>query len=759
MATDDKTIIHGDDSPSGSVLNSIPFEDIIGGPLVACVDAQAEASRATMEYIKEFTMVDSDVDIYAKEPIMISFSFEVDGIKNLITLPLMTIVPIPYMRIDNVNLSFAASVTTLTNDNFEAKYSSTIHKAEESSSDSISTERCIHIAIKAGTMNMPSGMARLLDYFNNNLIQHKTLSLDDIEQLKAENQEKIRKREENSGLLSSEEIAKVKTTAKKDINDCSTNAIDAINQLQNLAKEKQKKAISEIETIKANSSNRIETTTSPSYITNISKEAVSKIGKVAKDAQNTDLANKKAKDEQDAITKTKASAKKVIADKAAEATKAVKQLQNLSAENSRKYLTFINEALTNYDTQIEQSTTISIINNTTKDATNLFDSTIGSAKETNLIDKTNQEQQERIAHDIAIEKQKLTQTAKEAKDRINGYMHLSNDERKKALSDIDAISEDANKKADKAVRVSDAEIYRKEAETSIEKEVAEAETANLAKAKTAGKLQLKDKAATAQAELDQLKSLSNENLKKAKSKIDEIVAGNNVEIDKANDTSLIKSLCTNAALLIDKVVTEHKDEESAKAKESIAEKKKIRDEKRKKIDKNNVFELRPTQTRTPHPENVFDPKQSIEWNIKRQEDYLKQPGKNDDIICKHLLFALNTAKRIYPNAVDSAQGADLLNTALSSFKKRHCGWYAYGEPNANEYPNGYIKGGLIDKAFTVFVSCIIENERTLTSNSNNTTQKLSFKDIKKTRFGQQLEAQRKKTEKQKNITPTKRKKE
>ena len=44
-----------------SALNSIPFGNIIGGPLAACVHAQAEAAQTTMDFIRGFTMTDSSL--------------------------------------------------------------------------------------------------------------------------------------------------------------------------------------------------------------------------------------------------------------------------------------------------------------------------------------------------------------------------------------------------------------------------------------------------------------------------------------------------------------------------------------------------------------------------------------------------------------------------------------------------------------------------------------------------------------------------
>lgn len=48
-------------SKVASALNSIPFGNIIGGPLAACVRAQAEAAQTTIDFIRGFTMTNSEL--------------------------------------------------------------------------------------------------------------------------------------------------------------------------------------------------------------------------------------------------------------------------------------------------------------------------------------------------------------------------------------------------------------------------------------------------------------------------------------------------------------------------------------------------------------------------------------------------------------------------------------------------------------------------------------------------------------------------
>ena len=65
---------------------SLPFGNIIGGPLVACVEAQAQAARTSWEFIQ-------NVGLYAdgeeKKTVNVSFQFIKDGRMAQITVPLL----------------------------------------------------------------------------------------------------------------------------------------------------------------------------------------------------------------------------------------------------------------------------------------------------------------------------------------------------------------------------------------------------------------------------------------------------------------------------------------------------------------------------------------------------------------------------------------------------------------------------------------------------------------------------------------------
>lgn len=177
-------------SKVASALNSIPFGNIIGGPLAACVRAQAEAAQTTIDFIRGFTMINSELDPEGVEPITVTFTFIMNGEKTRMTVPLMTIVPIPYMHIDYVNLNFTADITACDDGKMEAKYATEGYTRTEDDEQSVSVESKMGINVRASTSSMPSGMAKMLEFFTNNLIVHDTLTPQQVEDMKRETERK-----------------------------------------------------------------------------------------------------------------------------------------------------------------------------------------------------------------------------------------------------------------------------------------------------------------------------------------------------------------------------------------------------------------------------------------------------------------------------------------------------------------------------------------------------------------------------------------
>ena len=164
-----------------SLLQELDFNRILGAPLSACVNAQEEAAQATLQYLNEVVFTQAGDDDSSLEPVTVSFYFESAGQVHRIVMPLLLIVPIPYLQIDRVDLTFQATVTEsrMNHDtrklSLKAKYSAPGDSAEVSKETKAEymNKRCIDINLSVTSADMPMGISKLLEIFNNQLVEVK----------------------------------------------------------------------------------------------------------------------------------------------------------------------------------------------------------------------------------------------------------------------------------------------------------------------------------------------------------------------------------------------------------------------------------------------------------------------------------------------------------------------------------------------------------------------------------------------------------
>ncbi len=89
-------------------LQALPFGSLIGGPLDAAIEAQARAAMSSVNFIKQIGFKqDKSVET-------ITFTAKKGKEVSTITVPLLTIVPIPFIRIDEMTIDFKANITSAT---------------------------------------------------------------------------------------------------------------------------------------------------------------------------------------------------------------------------------------------------------------------------------------------------------------------------------------------------------------------------------------------------------------------------------------------------------------------------------------------------------------------------------------------------------------------------------------------------------------------------------------------------------------------
>lgn len=119
----------------GAELSSIDFASMIGGPLIAVVQAQAQSAIATVDFVKQFGFEQpaNSGDLLPSEqttgkPIYVKFRFQKDvpqlpgpdgttppPMKALheLEVPMLTMLPIPYLRIEETTIDFNAKINSV----------------------------------------------------------------------------------------------------------------------------------------------------------------------------------------------------------------------------------------------------------------------------------------------------------------------------------------------------------------------------------------------------------------------------------------------------------------------------------------------------------------------------------------------------------------------------------------------------------------------------------------------------------------------
>lgn len=182
-------------SYANQVLGSIPYGTLIGAPMTAAVEAQALAAQSSIDFIRSVGF-ESDTDDTAFGAVrQVAFTYSRrntdTGADQTVTLnvPLLTIVPIPYLRIDELTIDFTSKITeemirttkrdnsTTANAELSINYSSflspvkvgfkasvsTKHSSSSATSNRYKTEHTININVRAVQDDLPAGMSRVLD--------------------------------------------------------------------------------------------------------------------------------------------------------------------------------------------------------------------------------------------------------------------------------------------------------------------------------------------------------------------------------------------------------------------------------------------------------------------------------------------------------------------------------------------------------------------------------------------------------------------
>lgn len=180
-----------------SALQAIPFGSLIGGPLQAAVQAQAMAAKTSWEFIQQVGLsTDASGN---KTAVSVQFQYQKGGQMVNLVVPLLTIVPIPYIAIDTIDINFVANISASSSSvseqseetqmggslgikanvgwgpfsasaDFNANYSS--KKDSKATQESkYSVEYTMNVAVHASQSAMPAGLAAVLNILQSSITE------------------------------------------------------------------------------------------------------------------------------------------------------------------------------------------------------------------------------------------------------------------------------------------------------------------------------------------------------------------------------------------------------------------------------------------------------------------------------------------------------------------------------------------------------------------------------------------------------------
>lgn len=180
-------------------LQSIPFRHLIGAPLTAVIQAQAQAAQTSIEFIERVGFTpDPNDPTKLGETRKVTFDYDrlkEDGteVKMSVTVPVLSIVPIPYIRVESCEINFTAKITDMdTTDvktstsvgaELKASYSSWLspvrvefrasfsYQRNTSSTSKFEKEYQMQVHVHAVQDDMPAGLSKILQLMERSILE------------------------------------------------------------------------------------------------------------------------------------------------------------------------------------------------------------------------------------------------------------------------------------------------------------------------------------------------------------------------------------------------------------------------------------------------------------------------------------------------------------------------------------------------------------------------------------------------------------
>ncbi len=187
----------------GDELSSLDFESMIGGPLNAVVRAQASSAVTSVDFIKAVGF-NSDGDGNVTDPVMVTFAYDkpvettdaagvvtVEVKKFNLTVPFLTMLPVPFIRVEETKIDFNAKITSVRESTSTSEHGLSTelkakagwgwgsaslkvnysYKKATSSSAKIERTYSLSVHVRAVQDELPAGTERLLGILENVIVE------------------------------------------------------------------------------------------------------------------------------------------------------------------------------------------------------------------------------------------------------------------------------------------------------------------------------------------------------------------------------------------------------------------------------------------------------------------------------------------------------------------------------------------------------------------------------------------------------------
>ncbi len=141
------------------------LEQIIASPLRAIVDAQSESAKATVDFITSLmkregeTLTPESVELKYAQIVQDAGTGELKPEEQKLDIPLVTLVPIPYISVDEAEIEFDAKIVAARP---ERGVRTVPIYATYASKTKVDFSGEMHIKIKAKRADVPEGIAKMI---------------------------------------------------------------------------------------------------------------------------------------------------------------------------------------------------------------------------------------------------------------------------------------------------------------------------------------------------------------------------------------------------------------------------------------------------------------------------------------------------------------------------------------------------------------------------------------------------------------------